>query len=69
MQTFDQSIFMLYESRIVSYEEALHWATNVDEFKLRVQGIAMTSDAAREEMARAGMTNMTGNVDVQRFSK
>ena len=56
MQTFDQSIFMLYESGIVSYEEALHWATNVDEFKLRVQGIAMTSDAAREEMERAGMT-------------
>jgi twitching motility protein PilT len=69
MQTFDQSIFMLFESGIVSYEEALHWATNVDEFKLRVQGIAMTSDAAREEMARAGMSNMTGNVDVQRFSK
>ena len=66
MQTFDQSIFMLYESGQVSYEEALHWATNVDEFKLRVQGIAMTSDAAREEMARAGMT---GSADIQRFSK
>jgi twitching motility protein PilT len=66
MQTFDQSIFMLYESGKVSYEEALHWATNVDEFKLRVQGIAMTSDAAREEMARAGMT---GSTDIQRFSK
>jgi twitching motility protein PilT len=68
MQTFDQSIFSLYQNGIVSYEEALHWATNVDEFKLRVQGIAMTSDAAREEMERAGMTNMPG-VDVQRFSK
>jgi twitching motility protein PilT len=66
MQTFDQSIFMLYQQGIVSYEEALHWATNVDEFKLRVQGIAMTSDAAREEMERAGMTNA---VDVQRFSR
>jgi twitching motility protein PilT len=68
MQTFDQSIFMLYESGIVSYEEALHWATNVDEFKLRVQGIAMTSDAARQEMERAGMTGAP-SVDVQRFSK
>ncbi len=66
MQTFDQSIFMLYEHAVVSYEEALHWASNVDEFKLRVQGIAMTSDAARDEMARAGMA---GGVDVQRFSK
>jgi twitching motility protein PilT len=65
MQTFDQSS-SLYERGIVSYEEALHWASNVDEFKLRVQGIAMTSDAARDEMARAGMS---GGVDVQRFSK
>jgi twitching motility protein PilT len=62
MQTFDQSIFALYEQGLVSYEEALHWATNVDEFKLKVQGIAMTSDAARDEMARAGM-------DVQRFGR
>jgi twitching motility protein PilT len=68
MQTFDQSIFALYQNGIVSYEEALHWATNVDEFKLRVQGIAMTSDAAREEMERAGMGGGSG-VDVQRFSK
>jgi twitching motility protein PilT len=63
MQTFDQSIFSLYESGIVSYEEALHWATNVDEFKLRVQGIAMTADSARDQMARAGMTSQ----DIQRF--
>jgi twitching motility protein PilT len=67
MQTFDQSIFGLYEAGIVSYEEALHWASNVDEFKLRVQGIAMTSDAAREEMARAGMG--AGSPDIQRFGQ
>ncbi len=52
MQTFDQSIFGLYEQGLVSYEEALRWASNVDEFKLKVQGIATTSDMAREEMAR-----------------
>ncbi|HEY3381878.1 MAG TPA: type IV pilus twitching motility protein PilT [Vicinamibacterales bacterium] len=65
MQTFDQSIFSLYEAGIVSYEEALHWASNVDEFKLRVQGIAMTSDAARDEMTRAGMNQQ----DIQRFGR
>src|SRR5512132_3402865 len=58
MQTFDQSIFGLYEAGIVSYEEALHWASNVDEFKLKVQGIAMTADVAREQMARAGMSDI-----------
>ncbi|MGC4084098.1 MAG: type IV pilus twitching motility protein PilT [Vicinamibacterales bacterium] len=38
MQTFDQSIFGLYQSGLVSYDEALRWASNVDEFKLKVQG-------------------------------
>jgi twitching motility protein PilT len=52
MQTFDQSIFSLYEQRLVSFEEALRWCSNIDEFKLKVQGIATTADMAREEMAR-----------------
>jgi twitching motility protein PilT len=54
MQTFDQSIFSLFERGLVSYEEALRWASNVDEFNLRVQGIATTNEIAREQMARAG---------------
>jgi twitching motility protein PilT len=53
MQTFDQSIFGLYEQGLVSYEEALRWASNVDEFKLRTQGISSTADLARDSMARA----------------
>ena len=53
MQTFDQSIFGLFEQDLVSYEEALRWASNLDEFKLKVQGISTTSDLAREEMARS----------------
>ena len=57
MQTFDQSIFSLYEQKLVSYEEALRWASNVDEFKLKVQGIATTSDISRDQMARAAMAN------------
>jgi len=55
MQTFDQSIFSLFERGLVSYEEALRWASNVDEFNLKVQGIATTSDIAREQMAGAGV--------------
>jgi twitching motility protein PilT len=34
-------------------EEALRWASNVDEFKLKVAGISTTSDTARDEMARS----------------
>jgi twitching motility protein PilT len=52
MQTFDQSIFALFEQGYVSYEEALRWASNVDEFKLKVQGISTTADLARDQMAQ-----------------
>ena len=53
MQTFDQSIFGLYSQGLVSYEEALRWASNVDEFKLKVQGISTTADMSRDQMAQA----------------
>ncbi|MBI3046893.1 MAG: type IV pilus twitching motility protein PilT [Acidobacteria bacterium] len=64
MQTFDQSIFFLYEQKFVTPEEALRWASNPDEFKLRMQGITTTSDMARDEMARAGAG---GAPQIQRF--
>src|SRR5206468_3436388 len=48
MQTFDQSIFSLFEQGLVTLDEALRWASNVDEFKLKVQGIATTSEISRE---------------------
>ncbi len=51
MQTFDQSIFRLFEQQLVTYDEALRWASNVDEFKLRVQGISTTADLSRDQMA------------------
>src|SRR3982075_974116 len=55
MQTFDQSIFGLFEQGLVSYEEALRWASNIDEFKLRVQGIGSTSEMSRDSMAKAAV--------------
>jgi twitching motility protein PilT len=54
MQTFDQSIFGLFQQGLVSFEEALRWATNVDEFKLKVQGISTTADMGRETITRFG---------------
>ncbi len=53
MQTFDQSLYDLYTNGLISYEEALLHSSNVDDFKLRVQGIRSAADAAREEMERA----------------
>src|SRR5205809_1478237 len=43
MQTFDQSLFQLLQTRLISLEEAVHNASNPDEFKMRVSGI-LTSD-------------------------
>ncbi len=51
MQTFDQSIFSLYSQGLVTYEEALGWASSQDDFKLKVQGVSSTADAARDQMA------------------
>ena len=59
MQTFDQSIFSLYEQGLVDKDEALRWASSPDEFKLRLQGVTSTADAARDEMARSA-TGGTG---------
>lgn len=50
MQTFDQSIYEHYKAGRITYEDALNYATNADEFKLRVQGIYSTQDAAIEAM-------------------
>jgi len=63
MQTFDQSIFGLFRKGLVSYEEALRWASNVDEFKLKVQGISTTSDLSRDQMAR----KVVGGPEITRF--
>ncbi|HEY6659952.1 MAG TPA: type IV pilus twitching motility protein PilT [Pyrinomonadaceae bacterium] len=50
MQTFDQSLFHLLQSRLITMEEALHNASNPDEFKMRVSGIYSADDT---------LTNMT----------
>jgi len=65
MQTFDQSIFSLYERGDITLDEALRWASNVDEFKLKIAGISSTSEMARDDMARAA--NAPANPAIERF--
>ena len=64
MQTFDQAIFGLYEQKQVTYEEALRWASNKDEFKLKVQGISTTSGDSQDQMAHSA-----SSAQVTRFGK
>jgi twitching motility protein PilT len=49
MQTFDQSLFALLQSDRITFEEAVHNATNADEFKMRVSGIMSTGQAMNVE--------------------
>ena len=59
MQTFDQSLFYLYSSGLISLDEALRGSTNPDEFRLRLAGIQNTSTTAREEMEKmSGVGNV-----------
>ncbi|MGI9035247.1 MAG: type IV pilus twitching motility protein PilT [Pyrinomonadaceae bacterium] len=52
MQTFDQSLFYLYQSGLITLEEALRGSSNPDEFRLRLAGIQNTTTIAKEEMER-----------------
>ena len=67
MQTFDQAIFSLFQQGLVTYEEALRWASNTDEFKLKVQGISTTSDETRDQMAQSILRG--GKPEVTRFGR
>src|SRR3989441_3406079 len=49
MQAFDQSLFALLQSGRITLEEAVHNATNADEFKMRVSGIMSTGQAMNVE--------------------
>jgi twitching motility protein PilT len=70
MQTFDQSLFNLFQSGLISLEEAVHNASNADEFKMRVSGImsaeqAMSSMGSRVETVSPSSDRNTGSLFVK----
>jgi twitching motility protein PilT len=44
MQTFDQSLMKWYKDGLISYESALFYSTNPNEFALRISGVDSASD-------------------------
>ena len=54
MQTFDQSLWDLFQAGLINYETALENASNADDFKLRMQGISSTSDVSKNAMQASG---------------
>ncbi|MCP4868867.1 MAG: PilT/PilU family type 4a pilus ATPase [Proteobacteria bacterium] len=43
-QTFDQSLYSHYKDGAISYEDALKFASNPDDFALRVSGVVSSAD-------------------------
>ena len=66
MQTFDQSIYDLFKSGFITYEEALMRATNPDDFALKVKGIQSTSDLTYEEINQHKQGSKSG-IPIERF--
>ncbi len=67
MQTFDQSLYLLYKNGLITLDEALRRASNPDEFRLRIQGIQSTSDISREEME--GVLDLGAETALDPFSE
>ena len=58
MQTFDQSIFQLYQDGHISEQEALENATSPDDLVLRMKGVSMSGggDWGSFDSGSEGMT-------------
>ena len=50
MQTFDQSLMDLYHRGLISFDWAMHYASNPSEFSLRVSGVESSSDAGWKDV-------------------
>jgi twitching motility protein PilU len=56
MQTFDQSLFDLYEGQQITYEDALRNADSVNDLRLQIK---LNSNRARNSDLTAGTEHMT----------
>ena len=57
MQTFDQSLFELYESGLVTYEDALRNADSINDLRLQIK---LHGKEARDRNVFSGL----GNIEV-----
>jgi twitching motility protein PilT len=57
MQTFDQSLMKWFKDGLISYESALFYSTNPNEFALRISGVEAASDRKFDEVTRDATTS------------
>ncbi len=69
MQTFDQSLYDLFQKKLISNEEALRWCTNPEDFTLKVKGIQSTRDVAWEETEKQQSGAPGQEFQIDRFAK
>ncbi len=69
MQSFDQSLMQWYKKGAISYESALFYSTNPNEFALRVSGIEGTSDRTYAEEVSEAMRRGQADDLPEGFSK
>ena len=55
MQTFDQALFDLYESNVISYEDALRNADSVNDLRLQIK---LNSQRAKSQDLSAGTEHL-----------
>jgi twitching motility protein PilT len=67
MQTFDQSILEHLKGGVVAYEVALQWATNPEDFKLKVKGVHSTSEFSEDDLP--DIDSPDDDIEIERFSK
>jgi twitching motility protein PilT len=60
MQTFDQSLMSLYTRGLITYEEALLWCSNPDDFALRVRGVTSTAESVWQGMSEETPKSIPG---------
>jgi twitching motility protein PilT len=49
MQTFDQSIYSLLKDELITYDEAIRYASNTEDFKLLVQGVRRGTEGEADD--------------------
>jgi twitching motility protein PilT len=66
MQTFDQALYDLMSRGIISQEAAMAWASNPDDFALKIRGVESTSDSWDKKDGPGGTKDATSQL-VDRF--
>ena len=67
MQTFDQSLFDLYQKGLITLEEALLHCSNPDEFKLKIRGILSAAEMTKLELEGAKAKREETEFKIDRF--